>query len=78
MEKSVITQNGMLTDRHMHAVNKLLKREFPQIDGLHSTLLVQTGGFPPIRTSSGSGKHVTYLCILLTAVSFLCSHSIIF
>lgn len=54
----------MLTDRHMFAVNKLLKVQFPHVQGLHSTLLVQRSGFPPINISAEpvpDGKFVMQL-----------------
>ena len=38
----------MLSDRHMYAVNKLMGIQFPDIEGFHSNLLVQSMGFPPV------------------------------
>ena len=43
----------MLTDQHMHAVNKLLLQQYPHLQGLHSTLLIQSSGFPPIEMCAG-------------------------
>ena len=53
IDKRALLENGMLTDRHMYAVNKLMEKQFPDLQGLHSTLLVQTPGFPPINLSGG-------------------------
>ena len=33
-----IMENGMLSDRHMYAVNKLMASQFTHTDGFHSTL----------------------------------------
>ena len=61
MEKEVLkTRGGMLNDWHMYAVNKLLTQQYPHLQGLHSTLLNQTSGFPPMEMSGGfvaNGKH---------------------
>ena len=38
-------EEGLLTDKHMLAASKLLKREFPGLQGLQSTLLSETDGF---------------------------------
>ena len=43
----------MLSDRHMYAVNKLMGIQFPDIEGFHSTLLVQRTGFPPVSIEGG-------------------------
>ena len=53
-----VVRNGMLNDRHMHAVNKMLQTQFPDIQGLQSTLKSQTefdsvvvaGGYLPTGT----------------------------
>ena len=50
----------MLNDRHMHAVNKMLQTQFPDIQGLQSTLKSQTefdlvvvaGGYLPCKRYS--------------------------
>ena len=49
-DKVAIVENGMLSDRHMYAANKLMASQFPDIDGFHSTLLT---GFPPISIGGG-------------------------
>ena len=52
-DKVAIVENGMLSDRHMYAANKLMASQFPDIDGFHSTLLAQGTGFPPISNGGG-------------------------
>ena len=47
------SKSSMLSDQHMYAVNKLLSQQYPHLQGLHSTLLIQSSGFPPIEMSSG-------------------------
>lgn len=42
----------MLTDKHMHAAHKLLKKQFPDIQGCQSTLLEQNNGFKPVSASA--------------------------
>ena len=44
-DKLVLEENGMLTDKHMYAAIKLLSRQFPELQGLQSTLLPQNSGF---------------------------------
>ena len=41
-------EEGLLCDQHMMAASKLLKQEFPDLQGLQSTLLSQNEGFSPI------------------------------
>ena len=54
IDKRALLENGILTDRHMYAVNKLMEKQFPDLQGPHSTLLVQTpSDFPPINLSVG-------------------------
>lgn len=43
----------MLNDKHMYAALKLLKKQFPTMEGFQATVLCQvTNGFTPI---SGNG-----------------------
>ena len=56
-DKVIIERGGFLNDRHMHAVQKLLQRQFPGLDGLQSTLLSQTGDF---ETVCSEGKKLFY------------------
>ena len=37
-----VVKKGMVTDRHMHAVNQMLQTQFPDIQSLQSTLKSQT------------------------------------
>ena len=54
-DKDVLeSPDGMLTDRHMDAVRKLLASQYPHLQGLQSSLLCQTEtGFNPIDVSGG-------------------------
>ena len=52
-DRDVIETGGMLSDRHMYAVHKMLAAQFPQLQGLQSTLLPQTCGFSPILEHGG-------------------------
>ncbi len=55
-DRDVIVANaGMLNDKHMHAVHKLLHMQFPHLEGCHSTLLVQLRSFPPVTTTKCTG-----------------------
>ena len=48
-DRIYLLENGMLSDRHMYAVNELMAKQFPLLQGLHSTLLAQrASGFPAI------------------------------
>ncbi len=67
MEKDVIlADKGMLTDRHMHAAHTLIGRQFPEIEGCSSTLLVQKMTFSAVtkRESKGMASRV---CTVLSA-----------
>ena len=43
-----VGHENFLNDRHMHAVQKLLRKQFPGLDGLQSTLLCQNGDFETV------------------------------
>ena len=47
-DKIAIETNCMLNDKHMYAALKLLKKQFPEIDGFQPTILCQTNGFSPV------------------------------
>ena len=47
-DKLAIENEKFLNDRHMHAVQKLLQKQFPGVDGLRSTLLSQIGDFETV------------------------------
>lgn len=49
-DKVIIESGGLLHDRHIHAAQKLLRKQFGYLDGLQSTLLSQTGGFETVCT----------------------------
>ena len=55
----VIESGGWLTDQHIHAANKLLSKQFPELQGLQSTLLSQNGGFVPV-TSDGTAVQIHF------------------
>ncbi len=52
-DKKVISVGGMLGDRHMYAVSKLLAPQFTSLQGIQSTLLSQGNGFRPVLQSGG-------------------------
>ena len=56
-DKVIIESEGVLNDRHMYAVQKLLRKQFPGLDGLQSPLLSQTGNF---ETVCSEGKKTLY------------------
>ncbi len=59
-EKEVIlAARGMLSDRHMHAAHKLIRWQFPNIEGCYSTLFVQNMSFPAVTSSKATGKYST-------------------
>ena len=53
-------EGGHLSDKHMHAAHKLLRKQFPFMNGLQSTLLSETRGFAPISSNGRFGC----ICIL--------------
>lgn len=68
-DKEVIEEGGFLSDRHMYATHKLLKKQFPDLNGLQSTLLNQTAGFTPV---SANGKTYHLFIKLHTCLSYKC------
>ena len=54
-EKVTLESGAMLTDKHMHAAHKLLRKQFTHIQGCQSTLLVQSHGFTAV---SDEGMHM--------------------
>ena len=48
-------EEDLLTDKYMLAASNLLKREFPGLQGLQSTLLSETAGFSPISLEQNAG-----------------------
>ena len=55
-DKIAIETDAMLNDKHMYAALKILKKQFPGIDGFEPTILCQTNGFSPI-TEDGKNFH---------------------
>jgi hypothetical protein len=59
---------GWLSDKHMHAAQLLLRKQFPHISGLQSTLLCQSYGFSAVSSDAvqihftGSQHWVTSTC----------------
>ena len=47
-----------LDDEHMHLAQKLLQKQFPQLNGLQSTLLSETDGFTPVQHEAIQIHHV--------------------
>ena len=54
-DKGCIEMEDLLTDKYMLAASNLLKREFPGLQGLQSTLLSETDGFSPISLEQNAG-----------------------
>ena len=56
-DKEVIeSEEGLLCDKHILAANKIFGKQFPQLQGLQSTLLSQTDGFSPISAVDDHAK----------------------
>ena len=61
-DKIAIETDAMLNNKHMYAALKILKKQFPGIDGFQPTILCQptilyqTNGFSPI-TEDGKNFH---------------------
>lgn len=65
-----ILKNGdWLSDEHIQLAQELLRKQFPHLDGLQSSLLCQNDGFIPIQ-SEGTMKFYKIMEFLLIA-SFL-------
>ena len=49
LDKDVLEKDGLLSDRHMFAAHKLLKSQFPGLQGFQSTIFSQNpGNFGPV------------------------------
>lgn len=58
VDKTILEEDGLLTDRHMFAGHRLLKQQFPKLQGLQDTLFSQQlESFIPLSTS-GINAHV--------------------
>ncbi len=56
IDKDVIAaKTGMLSDKHMYAAHKLLRLQFPHLEGCYTTLLVQKMSYPPVTSEHCSG-----------------------
>jgi len=44
-----LVKGGQLTDEHIHLTHQLLKKQFPHLDGLQSTLLSETDAFEALQ-----------------------------
>ena len=49
-EESTILNDGMLTDQSIDMVQKLLSDKFPDLDGLHDTVVGPSNAFPIVKT----------------------------
>ena len=58
-DKIATETDAMLNDKYMYAALKILKKQFPGIDGFQPTILYQTNGFSPI-TEFGKNFHRVY------------------
>ena len=61
--KDAIDNNEMLDDEHIQAAHNLMKKLFPQLGCLQSTLLCQNKGFSSAIKSDGAlqaGMHFAY------------------
>ena len=52
-DKIAIQSGDCLNDHHMHAAHEMLRKQFPHVDGLQSTLLCQNDGLIPIQPGAG-------------------------
>ena len=56
--KKILERGDWLTDAHMTLAQELLKKEFPFLDGLQSSLLSQNNGFIPVCFEAIQIHHV--------------------
>ena len=64
-------KNGdWLSDEHIQLAQELLRKQFPDLDGLQSSLLCQNEGFIPIQ-SEGTMELYEIMEFFLLIVSFL-------
>ena len=62
--KDAIENNEMLNDKHIQAAQNLMKKQFPQLGGLQSTLLCQNKGFSSAIKSHGALQEGMYLAYM--------------
>ncbi len=68
VDKDVIAAKaGMLSDTHMYAAHKLLRLQFPHLEGCYTTLLVQKMSYPLVTSEHCSGiiiaSYISNMCI---------------
>ena len=56
--KEILVKVGQLTDEHIHLAQQLLKKQFPHLDGLQSTLLSETDGFEALQHEGIQIHHI--------------------
>ena len=56
--RNTLKTGQQLTDEHVDLAQQLLKKQFPHIDGLQTTLLVQNDGFVPVQHESIQIHHI--------------------
>ena len=58
-DKRALERDGaMLTDKHTYAAHKLLRIQFPHLQGCHSTLFLQLKKFPSVTSVECSGNNL--------------------
>jgi len=65
--KDAIENNEMLNDEHIQAAHNIIKKQFPQLGGLQSTLLCQNKGFLSAIKSHGALQEGMYEIVYGTA-----------
>ena len=53
-KEAIEIESGLLCDKHMSAANTIMAHQFPNLQGLQSTLLSQMDGFLPISIGSNA------------------------
>ena len=53
-KEAIEIESGLLCDKHMSAANTIMAHQFPNLQGLQSTLLSQMDGFSPISIGSNA------------------------
>ena len=67
--KEILVKGGQLTDEHIHLAQQLLKKQFPHLDGLQSTLLSETDGFEALQHEGIQIHHIRDLGHWVTSSS---------
>ena len=53
-DRTIIEKGGKFSDCHMYAAHELLRRTFPNLGVLQSTLLSETSAFQPVGCPEGT------------------------